>query len=170
MCPLLLGHRETQRAAWQDYSEFRHLVAPELRPTDRVLELGCGNSGLGAALAADGVQHVTCTDLSGVVIERMQHRAAACDSGVQYQVHPMEAAGTQHRCSVCSFLAPWILGSWLPPAVHEVPACICLQVADMLQLPFPDSSFDVVIEKGALEVSITTGVVMFGFDCSAPVL
>ena len=30
----------------------------------------------------------------------------------------------------------------------------CLQVADMLRLPFPDGSFDVVIEKGALEVGM----------------
>ena len=71
----------------QDYSEFRHLVAPQLRPADRILELGCGNSGLGAALAADGYQHVTCTDLSGVVVERMRRKAAAAASTVQYQVH-----------------------------------------------------------------------------------
>jgi SAM-dependent methyltransferase len=148
--------------ASQDYSEFRHLVAPELRPTDRVLELGCGNSGLGAALAADGVQHVTCTDLSGVVIERMQRRAAASASGVQYQVR----SSGRRVCSAASMLCPFECGTlapsfqcpWWLPAASEVPMCICLQVADMLQLPFPDGSFDVVIEKGALEVSSTHGV------------
>lgn len=70
----------------QDYSEFRHLVAPQLRPSDRILELGCGNSGLGAALAADGFHSVTCTDLSRVVVERMQRKADAAGSSVQYQV------------------------------------------------------------------------------------
>lgn len=70
----------------QDYSEFRHLVAPQLRPSDAILELGCGNSNLGAALAADGFRDVTCTDLSRVVVDRMQRKAARAGSTVRYQV------------------------------------------------------------------------------------
>lgn len=73
----------------KDYCEFRHLVAPELRPSDGILELGCGNSNLGAALAADGFRDVTCTDLSRVVVDRMQQKAAQAGSSVRYQVANM---------------------------------------------------------------------------------
>ena len=50
----------------QEYSEFRHLVEPHLRPGARILELGCGNSSLGASLAAAGFD-VTCTDMATTV-------------------------------------------------------------------------------------------------------
>lgn len=76
-------------------------MAPELVASDRVLELGCGNSGLGAALAADGLKRVTCTDLSGVVVQRMQRKATACASGVHYQVSTVSAVhARQRRCGV----------------------------------------------------------------------
>jgi SAM-dependent methyltransferase len=141
----------------QDYSEFRHLVAPELRPADRILELGCGNSGLGSALAADGFQHVTCTDLSQVVVERMQRKAAAAASPVQYQVrHEVPCVLSSIKVvSPCILRHNVLLSALLStPAASETPPCAWLQAADMLQLPFPDGSFDVVIEKGALEVSM----------------
>ena len=58
------------------YENFRHLLRPEIRPGDRVLILGCGNSALGACLREDGVEHVSNLDYSPVVIEKMRQRDA----------------------------------------------------------------------------------------------
>lgn len=91
-----------------DYTQFRHLVAPDVMAGAKVLEVGAGNSSLAAALSADCCSSVTATDLSPVVIDAMRQR---CSSGK-----------------------------------------VSFEVADMLQLPFQTSFFDVVIEKGAMDV------------------
>jgi 16S rRNA A1518/A1519 N6-dimethyltransferase RsmA/KsgA/DIM1 with predicted DNA glycosylase/AP lyase activity len=39
-----------------------------------VLEVGAGSSRLSEDLYRDGIQHITCTDLSKVAVERMRER------------------------------------------------------------------------------------------------
>eukprot|EP00249_Psilotum_nudum_P002702 c15824_g1_i1 orf=453-1184(-) len=96
---------------YKDYSHFRHLILGNVRISDRVLELGCGNSLMSWEMSKDGISEITCTDLSAVAIERMQNRLASMG------------------CQGINFV-----------------------VVDMLDLPFEDSTFDVVIEKGAMDV------------------
>jgi len=60
----------------QGYEQFRHLLLPHLRPSDRVLILGCGNSALAFDLCRDGIRDMTSLDISPVVIDRMQAAAA----------------------------------------------------------------------------------------------
>ena len=52
---------------------------PHLRPSDRILILGCGNSALAFDLCRDGMRNITSLDISPVVINRM--RAAAASLG-----------------------------------------------------------------------------------------
>lgn len=96
---------------FKDYSHFRHLIQQHLRPTDSVLELGCGNSQLCDELYNDGITEITCIDLSAVAVAKMQKR----------------------------LLAKGYNG-------------IKMLVADMLDLPFGSECFDVVIEKGTMDV------------------
>ena len=51
---------------FKQYSEFRHLVLPHLKPSDRILVLGCGNSTMTADLWRDGFHDITSIDLSQV--------------------------------------------------------------------------------------------------------
>ena len=67
-----------QQYDWlKGYSHFRHLCAPHMQPSDKILILGCGNSSLTQDLYKDGFRHLTSIDLSDVVIEHMQANAAA---------------------------------------------------------------------------------------------
>ncbi|OAE23903.1 hypothetical protein AXG93_1217s1150 [Marchantia polymorpha subsp. ruderalis] len=101
--------REEHYEWFKDYSHFRHLILANVKPTDRVLEVGCGNSQMGVEMFKDGICQITRTDLSPVAVKHMQERSAA-----------LGFEGIRH------------------------------EVADMLDLPFEDGSFDVVIEKGTL--------------------
>lgn len=101
--------REDHYEWLKDYSHFQHLILKHIRPSDRVLELGCGNSRMSEHMYQDGITHITCTDMSSVAIENLRERCSA------------------RRCE------------------GIVPL-----VASMLDLPFEDSSFDVVIEKGTM--------------------
>ncbi|KAM7251320.1 hypothetical protein ACFE04_023203 [Oxalis oulophora] len=96
---------------FKDYSHFRHLIHPHIKPNSSVLELGTGNSQLCQELYDDGITDITCTDLSAVAVKNMQTRL-------------------------------------LSKGYTEIKA---LQ-ADMLDLPFSSDSFDVVIEKGTMDV------------------
>ncbi|CAM6095579.1 unnamed protein product [Calypogeia fissa] len=102
--------REEHYEWFKDYSHFRHLILNHMNKTDRVLEVGCGNSQMGEEIYKDGFTQMTRTDLSPVVIDLVQKRSAGqgCE-GIQYKV------------------------------------------ADMLDLPFDDNSFDIVIEKGTVD-------------------
>ena len=110
---------EEETYEWfREYESFRHLVERSCAPSSRILVVGCGNSRLSEDLVTvSGLQNVTSTDLSEVVVERM--RAAALARGV--------------------------------PEVTWA-------VADMLALPFPEASFDVIIEKGTLDVFLVDNV------------
>ncbi|KAG0572732.1 hypothetical protein KC19_VG120800 [Ceratodon purpureus] len=101
---------EEQHYEWfKDYSHFRHLVLKHIKPTDKVLEVGAGSSRLSEDMYRDDIQHITCTDLSKVAVERMRERFVG------------------------------------------LPGMVAAE-ADMLNLPFDNESFDVVIEKGAMDV------------------
>lgn len=59
-----------------DFSSFRALLDPELRPEDRILVLGCGNSALSYELFLEGFPDVTSVDYSSVVVAAMRARYA----------------------------------------------------------------------------------------------
>lgn len=104
--------QDEQQYDWfKEYSHFKHLFTPQIQPSDDILILGCGNSSLTQDLYLDGYKQLTSVDLSPVVIEHMQTKAAAASQGD-----------------------------------------ITWQVADMLNLPYADQTFDVVIEKGTMDV------------------
>ena len=56
--------QEEQYDWFKGYKEFRHLVAPHLDPSSRILVLGCGNSSLTFDLCRDGFTCITSIDLS----------------------------------------------------------------------------------------------------------
>ncbi|XP_064372781.1 EEF1A lysine methyltransferase 4 isoform X2 [Dromaius novaehollandiae] len=90
-------------------SRFRRQLEAELRPGDRILVLGCGNSALSHDLYELGYTDITSIDFSPVCIEAMRARYAHCP-GLRWAV------------------------------------------MDISALQFPDASFDVVLEKGTLDV------------------
>ncbi|XP_006869851.1 PREDICTED: endothelin-converting enzyme 2 isoform X7 [Chrysochloris asiatica] len=59
-----------------DFSSFRALLESELRPEDRILVLGCGNSALSYELFLGGFPDVTSVDYSSVVVAAMRARYA----------------------------------------------------------------------------------------------
>ncbi|XP_037381097.1 endothelin-converting enzyme 2 isoform X1 [Talpa occidentalis] len=59
-----------------NFSSFRALLEPELRPEDRILVLGCGNSALSYELFLGGFPDVTSVDYSSVVVAAMRARYA----------------------------------------------------------------------------------------------
>ncbi|XP_053930777.1 EEF1A lysine methyltransferase 4 [Cuculus canorus] len=90
-------------------SRFLPQLEPELRPGDRILVLGCGNSALSHDLHERGYTDVTSIDFSPACIAAMRARYAHC------------------------------------PGLHWA-------VMDIRALAFPDATFDVVLEKGTLDV------------------
>lgn len=82
-----------------------------VQSSDRVLELGCGNSRLSMDMFHDGITQITCSDLSPIAVQQMQKRLE------------------EENCTG-----------------------VTVAVADMLNLPFQDNAFDVVIEKGCMDV------------------
>ncbi|XP_048203204.1 endothelin-converting enzyme 2 isoform X1 [Perognathus longimembris pacificus] len=54
------------------FASFRALLEPELRPDDRILVLGCGNSALSYELFLGGFPSVTSVDYSSVVVAAMR--------------------------------------------------------------------------------------------------
>ncbi|NWQ62975.1 EFMT4 methyltransferase, partial [Neopipo cinnamomea] len=91
-------------------SRFLPQLEPELRPGDRILVLGCGNSALSHDLHELGYTNVTSIDFSPACIAAMRARCARCCPGLRWAV------------------------------------------MDIRALAFPDASFDVVLEKGTLDV------------------
>ncbi|XP_032080703.1 EEF1A lysine methyltransferase 4 [Thamnophis elegans] len=64
---------------------FREPLEAELKPEDRILVLGCGNSALSYDLFQLGYTDITNIDYSAVCISRMQDRYAHC-SGLHWAV------------------------------------------------------------------------------------
>uniref|UniRef100_A0A8C3KDI7 EEF1A lysine methyltransferase 4 n=1 Tax=Calidris pygmaea TaxID=425635 RepID=A0A8C3KDI7_9CHAR len=90
-------------------SRYLPQLEPELRPGDRILVLGCGNSALSHDLHERGYPDVTSVDFSPACIAAMRARYARC------------------------------------PRLRWA-------VMDVRALAFPDAAFDVVLEKGTLDV------------------
>jgi SAM-dependent methyltransferase len=74
-------------AKWGD---IRDMVLEEVPPAKfgRVLVLGCGNSDMSEGMSGDGYGHVTSTDISEVVIERMREKTKGCE-GLVWEVADM---------------------------------------------------------------------------------
>ena len=58
-----------------ELSSFEHLLTPHLNCTDRILNLGCGNSKLTFSLYERGYRNIDSIDFSATVIERMKERS-----------------------------------------------------------------------------------------------
>lgn len=56
---------------FSSYISFQHLLSQDVKPTDKILTLGCGNSTLSEEMYKDGYRLITNTDFSPVVIEKM---------------------------------------------------------------------------------------------------
>ncbi|KAA3463537.1 methyltransferase-like protein 13 [Gossypium australe] len=115
---------------FKDYSHFRHLMQSHIKPNSSVLELGCGNSQLCEELYKDGITDITCIDLSSVAVERMKERLLS----------------KGYEGVFCGYF----LNSFcfLVTSLSEIKVL----EADMLDLPFSNECFDVVIEKGTMDV------------------
>ena len=55
-------------------SSFEHLLFQHVKPSDRILNLGCGNSSLSASLYEKGYQNIDNIDFSQTVISSMKER------------------------------------------------------------------------------------------------
>ena len=99
----------------------------------RVLVLGSGTSRLPFDLAAEAeallpeLEEVVATDLSGVAVEKMAARTLREGAERGEEGEGKGKRKTSNRARI----------TW--------------EVADMLSLPFPDASFDAVVDKGVLD-------------------
>ncbi|KJE92855.1 endothelin converting enzyme 2 [Capsaspora owczarzaki ATCC 30864] len=59
---------------FKSYESFRIQLLPELKPSDRILIVGCGNSTLSELLYKDGFENITNIDFSQIVIDNMRER------------------------------------------------------------------------------------------------
>ena len=58
----------------EDYASLEQLITKFIKPTDRILMLGCGNSPLSEAMYDNGYTNIVNMDISKVVIEQMEER------------------------------------------------------------------------------------------------
>ncbi|CAM9123970.1 unnamed protein product [Ectocarpus fasciculatus] len=91
------------------YPNIRSHLAPLIKPTDKILVVGCGNSTFSADLYDDGYKNITNIDYSGNVVRAMQAKYS-----------------------------------------EGKPEMLWVEM-NMLDLTFEDSSFDVVIDKAAMD-------------------
>lgn len=96
------------------FQQCKNQLLPHLRPDDRILIVGCGNSSFSADLYDAGYQNIVNIDYSGVVIERMK--------------------------ALHSELRPRM--TWLE--------------MDMTKMAFEPESFDVVIDKAAMDALVVS--------------
>jgi SAM-dependent methyltransferase len=108
-----------------DWAALAGAVLPHLAGARRILVLGAGTSSLPFDLAAsEGLRHleeVVATDISPTAVAKLAGRAER-----------MASTATSTTSTT-------------------TPARVTAAVADMLALPFPESAFDAVIEKGTLD-------------------
>lgn len=57
-----------------EYAAFKHLLLDDIKASDKILILGCGNSRLSEDMYKDGFIHITNMDYSPVVIQKMCER------------------------------------------------------------------------------------------------
>ncbi|XP_066295909.1 EEF1A lysine methyltransferase 4-like [Branchiostoma lanceolatum] len=68
-------YEEEDSFEWfKGYDSFRDLVLRNVKKTDKILMLGCGNSPLSADMYRDGFRHITNIDYSPACIRRMAHK------------------------------------------------------------------------------------------------
>eukprot|EP00123_Amoebidium_parasiticum_P020266 comp46423_c0_seq1/m.47574 comp46423_c0_seq1/g.47574 ORF comp46423_c0_seq1/g.47574 comp46423_c0_seq1/m.47574 type:complete len:250 (-) comp46423_c0_seq1:143-892(-) len=63
---------------FKPYDHFQHIIREHVKPTDRILMVGCGNSSLSRSMYDDGYPHITNLDFSAVVIAKMAARHSDC--------------------------------------------------------------------------------------------
>jgi SAM-dependent methyltransferase len=101
--------KEEEKYDW--LLEFQHVekeLVPLLKPTDRILIVGCGNSTFSRGIYDAGFRNIVNIDYSGVVIENMRKVNEECEG------------------------MTWV-------------------EMDMTNMTFEDASFDVVIDKAAMD-------------------
>ena len=86
----MLVLQEDEYEWFKAFAEFRHLLLPHLRPGNKILILGCGNSLLPMDLWREGFRDITSVDLSPAVIQKMASRAEAeVTSVASHELPPM---------------------------------------------------------------------------------
>jgi len=63
---------------FQPYNAFRHVTLNYMKPDDKILILGCGNSSLSRDLYDDGFKNIVNLDYSQIVIDKMQKKHQNC--------------------------------------------------------------------------------------------
>lgn len=72
-----------------ELSSFEHLLFQHLNPTDRILNLGCGNSSLSTSLYMKGYQHIDNIDFSSTVISKMKEQTLIKMPNMKWHVMDM---------------------------------------------------------------------------------
>lgn len=62
---------------FKGYEEFKNLMHQHVKREENILIVGCGNSGMTEAMYRDGYCSIVSTDISEVVVEKMQQKAAS---------------------------------------------------------------------------------------------
>lgn len=70
-------------------SSFEHLLFQHIKPSDRILNLGCGNSSLSASLYEKGYQNIDNVDFSQTVISRMKEKTLYVMPNMRWHVMDM---------------------------------------------------------------------------------
>lgn len=123
------------------FQDFRHLIEKHVNPSDRILVLGCGNSRLGVDLYEAGYTKVMNVDYSSVVIERMAAKFSNMP-GLEWRVMDMRNLINQNPIS--NVISNSTTDS------HPISNSTTESPFDSFK--FNPGDFDVVIEKGTLDV------------------
>ncbi|RNA05216.1 endothelin-converting enzyme 2 [Brachionus plicatilis] len=68
-------YKEEDHYEWfGDYSKFKDVIHSIVRPSDKILTLGCGNSRMSEELYLDNFTNIVNTDYSPVLIEAMKNK------------------------------------------------------------------------------------------------
>ena len=143
------------------FEDFRGLLVAALKgeggggasPAKRVLVLGSGTSRLPFDLAAEKemllpwLEEVVATDLSTVAVEKMAAKMLREEAEREGEEGEEERDGHGEGEEETAEKK----GKRKTKSKSGNRARITWQVADMLSLPFPDASFDAVIDKGCLD-------------------
>lgn len=65
---------ETHFEWFGDYAKYRQVIRENVKESDRVLVLGCGNSRMSEEMYLDNYEHIVNIDYSAVIVEAMRLR------------------------------------------------------------------------------------------------